>query len=65
MGDQSAGMKKIFEVLLYQSKIKNDSGMIINDLKGDVEFDSVSFRYPGTDEVETLKNVSFKINLKR
>ena len=54
-------MRKIFEVLLYKSRIRNDTGMIIKNLGGDIEFDSVSFRYPGTLEVETLKNISFKI----
>ena len=36
-------------------------GMIINDLKGEIQFDSVCFRYPGNEKVENLKNVSFKI----
>lgn len=42
-------MSKIFEILLYKSKVKNSSGMIINDLKGDIEFNSVCFRYPGNE----------------
>ena len=54
-------MKKILEVLLYKPKIKNCIGICIPDLQGDIEFDSVSFRYPGSEDVETLKDVNFKI----
>ena len=44
MNKEGPEMEKIFEVLNYKPKIRNDTGIDVEDLKGDIEFINVSFR---------------------
>ena len=53
--------KRIWEVLKTQSKIVDGEGKPETNIKGRVEFNNVSFRYPDA-EGYVLKNISFKAN---
>ena len=58
----SVSASRINEVLNTESKIKD--GNISKDrsnLKGEIEFKNVGFKYPGAEEY-VLKNINFKIN---
>lgn len=61
MARSGPAMEKIFDVMEYKPKIRNDTGTVFEELKGDIEFKSVSFRYPLEPDIEVLKKVSFKI----
>ena len=39
----------MLKLLKYEPKIKYDSGIILKDFKGEVEFKNVSFKYPDTE----------------
>ena len=57
-----ASLKRIGELLDTEPTLKDRDGVTdIKDVRGDVEFRSLSFRYPDAD-IDSLKNVSFKIN---
>ena len=51
----------IFRVIDYKPKISLEGGEVLTNIKGDIEFVDVSFKYPGKEEL-TLKNLNFKIN---
>jgi len=57
-------MNRLMTIMRTQPDIndseKTDSSLTINDIKGGIEFKSVSFRYPDT-ETDILKNISIKI----
>ena len=55
----SAG--RINEVLNTNSKIKDGNISSNNNLKGEIEFKNVGFKYPGAEEY-VLKNINFKVN---
>ncbi len=55
-----ASQKRINEFLEYQSQIKDEAG-IEQPIKGEIEFEHVSFTYPDTG-IKALRDVSFKIN---
>lgn len=56
-----AAAERVFEVIDTEPEIKDAPDVItINDVKGKVEFDDVSFAYE--DGVKVLKDVSFSIN---
>lgn len=57
----SVSAKRINEVLDTQSSIKNGSMIPVTDTKGKVEFNNVSFKYPGAKEY-VLENVTFTAN---
>jgi ABC-type multidrug transport system fused ATPase/permease subunit len=44
-------MEKVFEVLEYEPKIRNDTGEELNTLSGHFEFINVSFSYPSAPNV--------------
>lgn len=53
-------LKRIDEVLETEPDLKFNHEESNGDLKGSVEFDDVSFKYPGSSK-ETLSHVSFKV----
>ena len=58
----SVSANRINEVLNTDSKIKDgEIDKDINNLKGEIEFKNVGFKYPGAEEY-VLKNINFKIN---
>ena len=54
-------LKRIDEVIETEPDLKFNHEESSVDLKGSVEFDDVSFKYPGSSK-ETLSHVSFKVN---
>lgn len=54
-------LKRIDEVIETESDLKFNHEESNVDLKGSVEFDDVSFKYPGSSK-ETLSHVSFKVD---
>lgn len=54
-------LKRIDEVIETEPDLKFNHEESNVDLKGPVEFDDVSFKYPGSSK-ETLSHVSFKVN---
>lgn len=57
----SVSISRINEVLNTNSKIKDGTISKRNNLKGDVEFINVSFKYPDAEEY-VLKDISFKVH---
>ena len=57
----SVSISRINEVLNTNSKIKDGTISKGNNLKGDVEFINVSFKYPDAEEY-VLKDISFKVH---
>lgn len=55
-------LKRIDEVIETEPDLKFNHEESNVDLKGSVEFDDVSFKYPGSSK-ETLSHVSFKVDL--
>lgn len=56
-----AGAERVFEILDQSEERKDsDNAIIIKDIKGEVEFENVSFEYKKDEPV--LKNISFKVN---
>ncbi|KAK4725827.1 hypothetical protein R3W88_030744 [Solanum pinnatisectum] len=58
------GASSIFALLDRQSKIdsKNNSGMILDNVKGNIEFQHVSFNYPSRPEAQVLKDLCLAIS---
>ena len=57
-----ASLERISKLLDGETEIKDsESVRDITELKGEIEFKNLTFRYPDS-EYDTLKNVSFKIN---
>ena len=54
-------LKRIDEVIETEPDLKFNHEESNVDLKGSVEFDDVSFKYPGSSK-ETLSHISFKVN---
>lgn len=57
----SASMQRILEILNTESEIKEISRPIKELKDGSINFNNVSFIYPGSNE-KTLKNINFKVN---
>ncbi|KAJ4721874.1 ABC transporter B family protein [Melia azedarach] len=59
---QSA-VASVFEILDRQSKIdsNDESGVTIENIKGDIEFYHVSFRYPTRPDIQIFRDVSLAI----
>lgn len=56
-----ASLKRITRFLDEEEEIRNpENAYVLENVKGDVKFDSFSFAYPGTDS-DVLKNVSIDI----
>lgn len=56
-----ASLKRITRFLDEEEEIRNpENAYVLENIKGDVKFDSFSFAYPGTDS-DVLKNVSIDI----
>ncbi|KAH0733850.1 hypothetical protein KY285_009557 [Solanum tuberosum] len=58
------GASSIFALLDRQSKIdsNNNSGMILDNVKGNIEFQHVSFNYPSRPEAQVLKDLCLSIS---
>ena len=57
-----ASLKRVGELLDAEVDVKDrDDVADVDTIKGDIEFKSLTFRYPGAD-YDALSNVSFKIN---
>ena len=57
-----ASLKRISELLDTEPTVKDRDGVVeIEDVKGNIEFKSLTFRYPGAD-YDALSDASFKIN---
>lgn len=56
----SASQKRINEFINISPEIQNDEKQASIDLKGNIEFRNVSFRYPDTG-IQALENISFRI----
>jgi ATP-binding cassette subfamily B multidrug efflux pump len=60
----SPSMQRLLNILRTKPDIEDDKETNNNikpeDIKGEIEFKNVSFRYPGTDSL-VLKNINFKI----
>lgn len=57
-----ASLNRISELLDYKNNITDKEDVEnINEIKGEIEFRNLTFRYPGS-EHDILSNVSFKIN---
>jgi ATP-binding cassette, subfamily B (MDR/TAP), member 1 len=54
----------IFAILDQKSKIdtSDESGMILEDVKGEIEFHHVTFKYPTRPDVHILKKLSLTIH---
>nr|QNH67870.1 ATP-binding cassette transporter subfamily B member 1-like protein X3 [Brachionus rotundiformis] len=64
LAEARGAAKKIFDIIDTKSAIdvfEQKDGLQLNSLKGDIEFDNVSFSYPQRKEVKVLKGLSFKI----
>ncbi|AEH50126.1 ABC transporter ATP-binding protein [Pseudothermotoga thermarum] len=59
MSRASVSAKRIFEVLETEPSILDPKDQIVPEIKGVIEFENVSFTYPGARE-PVLKNISFK-----
>ena len=58
-----ASLKRVSELLDEESDIFDSENVYeIGDIKGEIEFKNLTFRYPGAD-YDALKNASFKINI--
>ena len=58
-----ASLKRVSELLDEKSDIYDSENVYeIGDIKGEIEFRDLTFRYPSAD-YDALKNVSFKINI--
>ena len=55
-----ASLNRIGEFLDYKNNIYDKDVIDIDNIKGDIEFKNLTFKYPDSNE-EVLKNVSFKI----
>lgn len=55
-----ASLNRISEFLDYKNNIYDKDVIEIDNIKGDIEFKNLTFKYPDSNE-EVLKNVSFKI----
>lgn len=55
-----ASLNRISEFLDYKNNIYDKDVIDIDNIKGDIEFKNLTFKYPDSNE-EVLKNVSFKI----
>ncbi len=57
----SASQKRINEFVKLEPEIKNDVNLPITELKGNIEFKNVSFRYPDTG-IQALQNINFSVD---
>ena len=56
------GFDRFYEILNIDPDIVDKSGALtLNDVKGDIEFNNVSFKYKGTNS-EVFKNISIQVN---
>ncbi|PIN17698.1 Multidrug/pheromone exporter, ABC superfamily [Handroanthus impetiginosus] len=63
-GKAKVGAASIFTLLDHKSQIDSicDSGMTLDKVKGDIEFNHVNFRYPSRPEVQILKDFCLAIH---
>ncbi|MHA1793557.1 MAG: ABC transporter ATP-binding protein [Promethearchaeota archaeon] len=57
----NAAAKRIVEILNSKPEIKVDENPVIKELKGEIEFKNVSFKYPGSKKL-VLKNITLKVS---
>jgi len=61
MGMTSVAIARVYSILNYPCEDYNSSELNNTAIKGNIEFDNVSFKYDSHDENYLLKNVSFNI----
>ncbi|XP_065863986.1 ABC transporter B family member 4-like isoform X2 [Euphorbia lathyris] len=63
-GKASNAAASVFEILDQKSKIdsSDESGTVLENLKGEIELRHVSFRYPTRPDIEIFKDLSLAIN---
>ena len=61
MSRGKASLERVNEFLNYKNNIYDKDVLDVQDIKGNIEFKNLTFKYPNSD-VEVLKNISFKIN---
>lgn len=63
-GKARAGAASIFELLDQKSTIdsSDDSGMVLENIKGDIQFQNVSFKYPSRPDVQILRDLCLTIH---
>lgn len=52
-------LRKYFELIDRDPKIRNNGGVTSNEVSGEVKFENVSFAYPTRPDIPVLSNVSF------
>lgn len=57
----SASQKRINEFVKLEPEIKNDVNLPITELKGNIAFKNVSFRYPDTG-IQAIQNINFSVD---
>jgi ATP-binding cassette, subfamily B (MDR/TAP), member 1 len=59
-----SSVASIFAILDQKSKIdpNDESGMTLGDVKGDIEFHHVTFKYPTRPDVHIFKDLSLTIH---
>jgi ATP-binding cassette subfamily B protein len=57
----SIGAERLIETMLSESEISNPVKPIVKQIEGKIEFDNVSFSYPGTNNL-VLKDISFEVS---
>ncbi|XP_038671681.1 antigen peptide transporter 2-like [Scyliorhinus canicula] len=53
--------EKSLNIWTRKSSVPTDGKLVVEQLKGDVKFQNVSFSYPTRPDVQALKNVSFEL----
>lgn len=63
-GRARAGAASIFELLDQKQAIDSadNSGLVVENMKGDIQFQHVSFKYPSRPDVEILKDLCLAIH---
>ena len=61
MGMTSVAIARIYSILNYPCEEYNDGETKVSSIKGEIEFENVSFRYDKNEKEYLLKNVSFRI----
>ncbi|EAR88936.1 ABC-type multidrug transport system, ATPase and permease component (macronuclear) [Tetrahymena thermophila SB210] len=56
----TGALERIFELMQYDSSIKNDSGQEVVAIKGSVQFENISFNYP-SNQVQVLNGINLSI----
>jgi ATP-binding cassette subfamily B (MDR/TAP) protein 1 len=63
IGKVKTSVNSVFKILDCQSKIdaSDVSGITLENVKGDIEFRHVSFKYPTRPEIQIFRDLSFSV----